>query len=38
VEKVAHLLVKSGTVKVDKAREILASLGPADAHGLPERS
>jgi hydroxymethylglutaryl-CoA reductase len=28
VEKVAHLLVKSGTVKVDKAREILASLGP----------
>jgi hydroxymethylglutaryl-CoA reductase len=38
VEKVAHLLVKSGTVKVDKAREILASLGPADAHGQPERS
>jgi len=38
VEKVAHLLVKSGTVKVDKAREILASLGPADVHGQPERS
>ena len=38
VEKVAHLLVKSGTVKVDKAREILASLGPADAHGPTERS
>src|SRR5499427_5687533 len=31
VEKVAHLLVKSGTVKVDKAKEILASLGPAEA-------
>ena len=38
VEKVAHLLVKSGMVKVDKAREILASLGPADAHGPTERS
>src|SRR5262252_3699984 len=31
VEKVAHPLVKSGTVKVDKAKEILASLGPAEA-------
>lgn len=30
VEKVAHLLVKSGTVKVDKAREILASLPPLE--------
>jgi hydroxymethylglutaryl-CoA reductase len=38
VEKVAHLLVLSGTVKVDKAREILASLGPADAHGSAERT
>ena len=38
VEKVAHLLVKSGTVKVDKAKEILASFGPAEAHGQPERS
>ena len=38
VEKVANLLVKAGHVKVDKAREILASLGPADAHGQPERS
>jgi hypothetical protein len=38
VEKVAHLLVKSGTVKVDKAREILASLGPDDAHAPTERS
>ena len=31
VEKVANLLVKAGHVKVEKAREILASLGPADA-------
>jgi len=38
VEKVAHLLVKSGNVKVDKAREILASLGPADTYGQPDRS
>ncbi len=30
VEKVAHLLVKSGTVKVDKAREILATLPPLE--------
>jgi hydroxymethylglutaryl-CoA reductase len=30
VEKVAHLLVKSGTVKVDKAKEILASLPPLE--------
>jgi hydroxymethylglutaryl-CoA reductase len=30
VERVAHLLVKSGTVKVDKAREILASLPPLE--------
>jgi hydroxymethylglutaryl-CoA reductase len=30
VEKVAHLLVKSGMVKVDKAREILASLPPLE--------
>ncbi len=30
VEKVAHLLVKSGNVKVDKAREILASLPPLE--------
>jgi hydroxymethylglutaryl-CoA reductase len=36
VEKVAHLLVKSGNVKVDNAREILASLPPLEpfeAHG-----
>ena len=32
VERVAHLLVKSGTVKVDKAREILASLPPLEPH------
>ncbi len=38
VERVAHLLVKSGHVKVDKAREILASLGPVDAHGPIERT
>jgi len=30
VEKVAHLLVKSGNVKVDKAREILATLPPLE--------
>jgi hydroxymethylglutaryl-CoA reductase len=40
VEKVAHLLVKSGTVKVDKAREILASLPPLEPfepHGANDR-
>jgi hydroxymethylglutaryl-CoA reductase len=31
VEKVAHLLVKSGTVKVDKAKEILATLPPLES-------
>jgi hydroxymethylglutaryl-CoA reductase len=30
VERVAHLLVKSGNVKVDKAREILATLPPLE--------
>lgn len=30
VEKVANLLVKAGHVKVEKAREILAALGPED--------
>ncbi|MCI0571405.1 MAG: 3-hydroxy-3-methylglutaryl-CoA reductase, partial [Myxococcaceae bacterium] len=30
VEKVANLLVKAGHVKVEKAREILASLPPEE--------
>jgi hydroxymethylglutaryl-CoA reductase len=37
VEKVASLLVKAGSVKVDKAREILASLPSEDAHPADDR-
>ena len=38
VEKVAQSPGEGGHVKVEKAREILASLGPVDAHGPIERT
>ena len=37
VEKVASLLVKAGSVKVDKAREILASLPSEEGHAADDR-